>query len=420
MRDLISQALVRIMSDFPFFSQILLRLRIEESKTLPAIMGVSSTTLYYNEEVFKEHNMAFGDVKVLTTILVHEALHVAMKHTVRMAKIKIKYGDIFKGHFASAMNEAMDLAINSLLRREHSKEFEHMLNSTYQPLMPTVFPHEKYMHDKTFEEYAKQMAEEYKAEEGKDNRPMHDRLEESGKKDQMSIVIPSEDDDLESEESDLDNILAGASNTAKAGSNMCQMEKKLIDDIVKPPVVNWRLAINNFIQSRIYSGETYQRLSRRNCEGGIVMPSNESTSVNNIVLLSDQSGSITDKEVNEIKVYMESLLKIYRTLKITFVPFDSRVDENNVREYSASNLPIKEVKRTRSGGTMFVPPLRYAGILEGVSGVIMVTDMLPCDRERVNDLEIKFPLLYLDILKSGPYDWGKLIPKHGRVIKVEV
>ena len=64
-REHISKGLMRMMRKTPFFTSLLLRSKIIESKNMDALMGVDGTHLYYNPAV-KDLNL-----KELVQILYH-------------------------------------------------------------------------------------------------------------------------------------------------------------------------------------------------------------------------------------------------------------------------------------------------------------------------------------------------------------
>ena len=114
-RDYLSKAILRLLRKSPFYSTIIVKQNIVSDDTYDAPMATDGKTLIYNPDMIKEIPL-----KELTQVLMHEAMHVANKHHIRMKAVRPKYERKFQDkniNFQKIFNIAADLAINSLLCR---------------------------------------------------------------------------------------------------------------------------------------------------------------------------------------------------------------------------------------------------------------------------------------------------------------
>ena len=115
-REMVSQSIIELMREEPFFASIALRMEVTESTAVPTVC-TNGDRLTFNPEWVEK--LPPG---MLTIVIKHECMHVALGHHIRLAK-RIRMPDV-AGHimirtgedrFKMLDNLACDLAINSHL-----------------------------------------------------------------------------------------------------------------------------------------------------------------------------------------------------------------------------------------------------------------------------------------------------------------
>jgi len=117
---LIQKTMIKLMREQPFYASILLSLEIEENPSKTKTIAVNGKNIFYNPIWIEGKS-----IESMKCILVHEAMHLAFGHHIRLGKKLqlIQMGNRqaligTKDRIHKLANEAGDLAINELLKKE--------------------------------------------------------------------------------------------------------------------------------------------------------------------------------------------------------------------------------------------------------------------------------------------------------------
>lgn len=421
-RDLMSSGMMRIMKESPFYTTILIKHEIVETNQFNAAMGTNGKTLFYNPDIISE--LSSDDIR---EIMKHEAMHVANRHHIRLAELEKTHKakcdelgiDIHKlGNFAA------DLAINWLLNEECEKIWskEGFFENT---LLPGRAPYHEYPGNQTMEFYFRKILKKI------DDMPPEERekLRQQGNQGAgipmegsggsgggqegeaqaftgidgdtgMGDIMPAQGD-LSKVEQEFRETIARASMAAKAAGEKTGTAQKFITDYEAPAEVNWKTELQSFFTQIVRGRPHYRKPNRRHQSTDLIFPTNKTREVSNIVLMVDMSGSMSNEAVAAAYTHISEIIQVSQSTKLTFVPFDGDVFHDHVIVYDSSNVPIKESDRSRCGygGTLFMPPLRYAEE-KNPAGMIMLTDRLPSDTEPYESYRPKCPFIVLSVLEA--------------------
>ena len=424
-RDVMSKGIMHLMRKSPFYSTIIVKQQVIEDENLNAPMATDGKRLLYNPLQIKSLNN-----KTIYEILKHEAMHITNKHHIRMKVLEKKYNDVVKNlniDFHKAFNVAADLAINSLLVHvDHENVWDEGILS--KGCVPGKVPFEDYPIEQSCEFYMKRLIDNVKEQ---DKSEQEDKAKELGIHKDCSNnscgEILGAEGDLTQAEAEANAQIAAAIVMAN-GSNADESKHvKAMLTKMKSIKLNWRNELDKFIMKTTNGSPNYRRPNRRYTSSEFIMPSNKHKSVDNIMLLVDVSGSMSDEAVTSVYDHITNIIKYSKNTTVTMLPFDHEVFVNDMKVFNKSNIPVKDKDRDRIsyGGTKFTDPTIFA-LSKRPSGIIMLTDLLPYDLEDFNELKISTPFLMLSVLKASNWysdnevDRIRSQYKNKRIIEVDI
>ena len=345
----------RLLSDEPFFSAISRRVNKSASRGLPtAGVTVDKDTLQfkmlYNPDFFKdmEENKIKG-------VLMHEFYHLIFKHVTSRKPENIPH---------IIWNIAGDLAINSMIGANNLPE---------GCCIPGGKQFEDYPMGKTAEFYLEMMKDDEQFGDGKggfkdlDGQSGSDfgNFDDHGGWDELT------DDERQMVEERAKDIMEKAAkeanNSGRGWGSVSSGIKREIMERLKTRV-DWKKVLRAFVGAaqRADKSNTMRRINRR---FPYIHAGRKVNRVANIAISIDQSGSVSDSELN---AFFNELNKLSELATFTVIPFDTKVAEDKV--YTWKKGEKRKWERVMYGGTCFDAPTEYVN-KGNFDGHIVLTDL---------------------------------------------
>ena len=346
----------RLLADEPFFSAISRRVNKQSSRAIPtAGVTVDKDTLQfkmlYNPDFFQD--MPENHVK---GVLIHEFYHLIFKHVTSRRPENIPM---------IIWNIATDLAINSMIGSENLPE---------NCCIPGGKQFEDYPMGKTAEFYLEMMKDDeqfgdgkggFKDMEGEDGSDLGN-FDDHGGWDELN-----EDERQMVEERAKDIMEKAAKEANNSGRGWGSVSSGIKKDIMErlKTRVNWKKVLRAFIGAaqRADKSNTMRRINRR---FPYIHAGRKVNRVANIAISIDQSGSVSDQELN---AFFSELNKLSDLATFTVIPFDTKVAEDKV--YTWKKGEKRKWERVMYGGTCFNAPTDYVN-KGNYDGHIVLTDLM--------------------------------------------
>ena len=345
----------RLLSDEPFFSAISRRVNKQASRGLPtAGVTVDKDTLQfkmlYNPDFFKdmEENKIKG-------VLMHEFYHLIFKHVTSRKPENVPH---------LVWNIAGDLAINSMIGANNLPE---------GCCIPGGKQFEDYPMGKTAEFYLEMMKDDEQFGDGNGGFKDFDGQSGSdfGNFDDHGGWGELTDDERQMVEERAKDIMEKAAkeanNSGRGWGSVSSGIKREIMERLKTRV-DWKKVLRAFIGAaqRADKSNTMRRINRR---FPYIHAGRKVNRVANIAISIDQSGSVSDSELN---AFFNELNKLSELATFTVIPFDTKVAEDKV--YTWRKGEKRKWERVMYGGTCFNAPTEYVN-KGNYDGHIVLTDL---------------------------------------------
>lgn len=390
----IDRAMVQLFLDHPFYSSILLKREVVQTRKIPTL-GVSFTHLYYNPEFFLSLPQ-----KLQISALAHEALHPALGHLTRLgARDKMLW------------NIAGDYVINDYLVLDN------------MPISPEWFHDKKYRGmsaDDIYklleqEQQDQQQEQQGQSAGGQGEQDAGDGDNGGKQPGQLGFDIdwsgaPKDASEAAAQEAQIKVEMAQAAAMAKAQGKLPGHLKELVDAILEPRVP-WAQALAQFFNHIVRNNYSWFPPSTRYLQQGIVLPRLRNVELGELVFIIDTSASMSRAELEQANSEARHVLHTFRPAKTTVIYADTRVQ--HVETYDSPDVPFKSMAPGR-GGTSFRPAFRY---LEE-KGIQPTAAVYISDGE-CNDFpkEPQFPVLWVGTGKRWP---SNCTPPYGQVITMGI
>ena len=307
----LDKAKIALMSkpDVAFFTTVCFSLKHTWNSDIPTAC-TDGTSIEYNPAFF----LSLSEAERVF-LLVHEAMHVALMHIIRV-----------NGRDRKKWNMAADYVINGMLIERGFK-------------MPQGGLHEPLFNGKSTEEVYALIP----------NVPADDI--------DMDIV-EAHGEHVQVEEQ-IKEILVRASVASKmagdkAGSIPGEIEIYL-DKLLKPKLP-WKVILRRFMQSFTRNDYTFQKPNRRFFPKHI-LPGLKSEKLINLSIAVDSSGSVSDDEFKRFVSEANGILRMMQPEEMTLIQFDTRLRSVDVLK---SMKDLSQVTFTGRGGTKIGPVLEWA------------------------------------------------------------
>jgi len=343
----IMKARVQIALKAPFFSALLLRLRMHEAKKHELwcpTMATNGKWLKYNKNFVEE--MSNEELK---GVLVHEAMHCGLQHPTRCGT-----------RDPLIWNLAADFTVNPFL-----------IDAGYS-LIKGALVNDKFRGMSTEKVYSILLEEAEKGGVGETSgiNWVHVKCLGEGEGDfgGMGGVVPYRGDDAEELDEEWKGALQQAHKVAKNQGNVPAGIDRLIRELFAPKI-NWKEALRQFVAERMKDNFLWERPNRRFISSGIYLPSLDGEKIQ-IDIISDTSGSMSEQQLCEVASEVKDIVKVCNG-EILMVYVDCSVaGVQHINPWSDEPIEMKG-----GGGTCFRPGFEYLDN-EGrtPNGVVYFTD----------------------------------------------
>ncbi len=365
-RKKLTRARAAMLIDQPFFGSLALRLNLKVmpqhmtewflNQSLRPTLAVDGKNIWYHEPFIQ--NL---DSELVKSAVAHEVGHCVFDHTSRR-----------NGRDPRAWNVAGDYVINDMLKDAGFRLGEGWL---YDP---------KYKGWSTDQIYAS-------FPPGKGPGP--------GQNPQDN-VLDGEPGDQVQLENDWKIATIQAANAAKAEGKLPGSLQRFVDDITAPKN-DWKERLRHFITEKAKDDYNWLRPNRRYLSAGIFLPSLYSETMECLVVVTDDSGSIGSDILSCFSAETAAARDASRPKKTIIISCDARV--NHVEELEPDDE--FRVENHGGGGTDFRPPfewLKKRGIRP--SCLVYLTDMYGT----FPDEPPEYPVLWCSI-NNVEAPWGETI-----------
>lgn len=360
--DKIMRAKIRMYNKSPFFSYILLHMKMQRAKKgeLPEgneTMGIDHQgNVYWSEEFVNKISN-----EDLMGVIAHEVLHVALMHMIRA-----------KGRDGRIMNVTQDLVINDILINENFSLPKMGLipdNHEFKIQLPKKDYIIKNINEKSSEEIYDEIyhllpvVEELFGVFGSgsgnglsknDLKKLKDAL--TGIDHHKPKVGKSDDSKSKKEKQDWKKIISTAASIAKQQGKLPAGLERMIEGILESKI-NWKEKLYKYIIAQLPFDYSYNYPNKRGAALGIYLPRIVRESVH-IVVSIDTSGSIGQEELKEFMGELLAIGQSFQNLNIDMIICDAEVHE--VYELTGDTVEdILSLKMSGGGGTSHIPIYDY-------------------------------------------------------------
>lgn len=349
-----------------------------------------------NKRYSRKYIDGIKDDSKLRGLIMHENLHVALKHIPRNK-------DLWKKNSKLA-NASADYVVNDII--ENFKDKKHIQlpdGALYHPMF----------HNWSVRQVFEFLEKNCKGGGGggtgiKNNGSSGgelptDTLDEHDWESQE--LTPEQTKELEEK---IDKKLReGGIMAGRMGANM----PRSITDLLTPKV-DWRQVLDEFISSSCRGKDeyTWRKFNKRMMANDYYLPSIENETIGEVIVAIDTSGSIGQEQLNEFASELSSICEAVSPSKVRVLWWDTRVHSEQVFENDYTNI-ASMLKPEGFGGTMVSCVNEYIKEKSLVAECLIVfTDGYV---ENEIQWEMSYPTLWL-VTENGNFN-----PPTGKVLKME-
>lgn len=314
-----------------FFALFLIQMKREISMDLPSPTGTKLTSngfiIYFNPIYILECT-----IKEIQALIKHEIYHIMSGHHIRAKALKYKYSNL-------AINIAMDISINQYILNLPSWSYSiDNVKRSYNVVLEE---------DKTMEQYADII-----------QKALNKLKKEKSNEEDTEDIDWKNSHELWSLNDEVDESLAKEMTKKLASSALKGRVPKSIDELMrelnKKSEISWKDYLKKLLGSLPHGyKKTITRKDRRQPER-LDLRGRLPKYTAQIAVAIDISGSISDKEIEEIMAEVFSIVKNYHR-EITILECDSNVR----RVYKVKNIKDIKKKLNTRGSTKFSPVFEY-------------------------------------------------------------
>jgi len=301
------------------------------------LMGKSSVEdekfTAYTDGVNKRYSREFisklSDAE-LRGLVLHENLHVALKHIQRFKKE-------FKAE-PMLINASADYVVNDIILNLNDRSFltlpeDRLYDAKYR----------NWSVREVYEDLKKQRQDNNTPQGGNEYKTLDDHDFESSKD-----MTEAEAKELSSK---IDKALReGGILAGRMGAKIPRTIQELLE-----PKVDWREVLREFVTSATRGSDeyTWRRFNKRLMANDIYMPSMENESIGELVVAIDTSGSIGGQELTEFASELASICSVCTPSKVRVLWWDTEVHGEQV--FSPENYNnLKDILKPQGGGGTMV------------------------------------------------------------------
>lgn len=263
----------------------------------------------------------------LRGLILHENLHVALKHIPRFKKE-------FKDN-AQAINVATDYAVNDVIMNLKDRDLCHL---------PKGGLYDAKYHNwsvrEIYEDLKKQQKQNKDSGQGES---LGETLDEHDFENAQNMT----DEEAKEMSSKIDKALReGGILAGRMGAKI----PRVIGDMLEPKV-DWREVLREFVNNATKGSDeyTWRKFNKRQMANDIYLPSMENESIGELIVAIDTSGSIGGEELTEFASELASICSVATPSKVRVLWWDTEVHGEQVF-LPEHYLNIKELLKPQGGG----------------------------------------------------------------------
>jgi predicted metal-dependent peptidase len=267
----------------------------------------------------------------LRALILHENLHVALKHIPRFKKE-------FKDN-AQAINVATDYAVNDVIMNLSDRDL---------CKLPEGGLYDAKYHNWSVREIYEDLKKQQKQNKDSGNgESLGKTLDEHGFEDAQNMT----DEEAKEMSGKIDKALReGGILAGRMGAKI----PRVIGDMLEPKV-DWREVLREFVSSATKGNDeyTWRKFNKRQMANDIYLPSMENESIGELVVAIDTSGSIGSVELTEFASELASICSVSTPSKVRVLWWDTEVHGEQVflpEHYDN----IKDLLKPQGGGGTMV------------------------------------------------------------------
>ena len=333
-RDRLIRARVQLQEKNPFFSYLVLNLKMVEDERVGTIGIDAMDNLTYNPKWIKP--LTDSQIEML---LCHEVLHIAFHHLIREKKREHELWNI-----------AIDLNVNDIL-----------VSNNFEMVEGGVIPQN---HSFTFPDMKKQITIDDINK--KSSEAIYDELYSKLPKDKKTKAkgfdkhnfsdgkgkTKAESKAIKESKEKWKKLLVEASTFSKQRGNLPKGVELHIGELLNEKV-NWKYLLYKYITNELPIDYSYSNPSKRSLASGFYMPKMRRENIE-IMVAVDTSGSIGQKELTEFMSEVVYIAKSFQNVKMKVIVCDCEVQE--VLEVENGNIQtLLDMKIQGGGGTSHIP-----------------------------------------------------------------
>lgn len=331
MRKKITDALVNLTFNEPFYASLALRMQIVEDESCETAY-TDGIKIGYNPKLIDELSLA--EVKGL---LCHEIQHVAHFHHTRMDT-----------RDSTKWNYATDYTINPILLDHGYSLPSWVLND---PRYYNMSPEQIYplLKDPPGSSGLKGLLDKLKKGDKKDK----DNQEVFGE----VRPFPSDDKkEVSKHESDMAVAIRSAAMIAKKAGKLPAGMEDFITDLFKEKI-NWVAVLTRFVNQYIKDTYKWTRPNRRLLWMNTIIPSlAESPTLKDVTCIFDTSGSMNQQDMNIVASEVAAILGSWKDVELRLLYVDAAVQGEQTFKLGDN---IRNMQIKGRGGTSYVPGFNY-------------------------------------------------------------
>lgn len=351
----------------PFFSYILDNLTLVENEHCQTMGVTQKMELFYNPKFVEllTNNELVG-------VLVHEVLHIAYVHHLRV-----------KSRERTLWNIATDIVINNCVLAQNFELPKHGLIPTNNSITLgtiTIENIDQKSAEQIYDEILKQnlSADEHQSSVLDDHSGWGDGQSSGNGEEKQDEGAAASGQGMEQsegrqimDEQKVKEIVEQAAAYARKQGTMPAGMDRIIGNLRKSKVP-WRALLRKHVSSFIRSNWTWRRPNRKYIWSDMYMPSLDGEKLNVIVHL-DTSGSITQQELGDFVSEILSIARSFNEVEFRVLSGDTKVT-TDVLINSFNVNKIKSLKVIGGGGTDHRPLFEYVKKYKAYSMLIAFTD----------------------------------------------
>lgn len=359
-------AVNRMICDHPFFASILLQFPLQPDERIPTACVNAYGQIRYNPVWLEQF-----DVPEIIFVLAHECMHYMYMHLLRRF-----------GRDAQGWNIACDAVINETLKKTGVGR---MPNEGIElDGAETKTPEEVYANMPKQQQQGGgggqgqgdgqgqgQGGQQGSPGQGDPNMPtgnldsIGNDLDDTG----MDDMSPAEKDALEQE---VTTRILQARNAARQVGNMPALLDQFVDSLleVKTP---WYSLLRPYFASFAKNDFTFDTCDRRFIQYGTYLPSENGQGAGEIVWVNDESGSISQHEMNIAAAHINEILEDVRPKSFNVIHCSTRTHET-IDRFEPEDYPITLQTRMSGGTDMTAGVKRAAEEFPNAECIVVFTD----------------------------------------------